>query len=197
MSFYVIKHLPTGTYIPAIPGKKMLSYYYLFLDGYPIPSPTRFSPEHLILTNAFRYFKESDAQKWIDITYPKLRKNKLPKEQTFAVEIYDSLPLKYIKPLVAPQSPWARPLHLKHNNPYNPYAAQQGMRSVNTLHYCMLCRIYIPPELGCFQFNNGTKICMFCMEEIGKTAIDKMKDLRENQKNIVDVLENERFVSRL
>lgn len=199
--FYVIKHIPTNSWVPQLKSPNERVLYYHFLDNTPLPSTAHgiyvgFSaqkvPEAKELTfeRGFKYQNKELAIGFVKALASKLRNQGKPAaeiEKDFKVLEYSTWPIEQLTlnnkatGVTAPAKVLAV-VEVKDN--------WYGLSKV----YCSKCGAYIPVKVRYLHLG-PFNLCPECVKEISESIADEFNKYPDRE--LIEAVLSERFVAHL
>jgi len=181
--FWVVRHIGANWRVPKFNKGKDYSLFYSFCEGKEDGWPFRFD-EVTEFDKAFKYKEKELAEKFIKNTYDSLKTK--DKTGLFEIEEYTDWPIEYLKLTNKSKILSIKLEHCAEN--------WQDM----SRYYCNICGILIPPNLKFLHIpDKHIFICPFCMGEVNDITNQHLEVFQQKNKVLADVIEQERFVSRI
>jgi len=190
--FYMIKHLPTGTWVPKLLSSRERSHYYSFLEGKQINGKSTITVNTLDFKRGFKYKDKTLAEVFVSKLPEKLRLPDNTAEEIlamFEIEEYETYPQEQLCLCLPKTSTDRKSTHtsLKVDR------VLPNWFDYSNLH-CNECGALIPPGMKYLEII-GQKICSFCVCEAENIIEQSVEDFSD--KVLFEEIETARFINRI
>jgi len=190
----MIKHLPTGTWVPQLLSTRERSHYYSFLEGKPATAKSAFKAEDLNFKRGFKYKEESLALTFVAKMPEKLKLPNNTAEEIlamFEVKSFETYPREELS-LCLPQTSIKQQSRTSSGR-LKVERVDPNWFGFSDLH-CYECGSLIPAGMQ-YLAVFGTTICSFCVGEAAE--IIKMSVENFTDQELYEDIQTARFINRI
>ena len=189
--FYMIKHVPTGTWVPQLQSSRDRSHYYSFLEGKKVTTKPVFNADVLDFKKGFKYKEPKLAGSFIEKLPKKLKIEQSPEQvmAMFKITSFKKYPIEELELCFTSAEP------SPDRNIFVVDSVKPNWLGFSDVH-CDKCGALLPPEMK-YLTVFSQKFCPFCISEVYEILKDAADDLKSKDNELFEEIQTARFVQQI